>query len=172
MIRDLDTAGMAVRETEEVYVVPGRVLRQGVALEVRRSSSAEVAFRDALEWIRVRLARGVPPDQIMVLGLSWNEMSRFEIWLDDAGVPAQVLGRRGQPGAVRLSTVHSSKGLDAECVLLLGAHRLNRYDETEARRLLYIAMTRARSELCVAYHAASALMQALKDLATGSRDAG
>jgi hypothetical protein len=172
MIRDLDTAGMAVRETEEEYVVPDRVLRQGVVLEVRRSSSAGAAFRDVLEWIRVRLARGVPPDQIMVLGLSWDELSRLDTWLDDAGVPAQVLGRRGQPGAVRLSTVHSSKGLDAECVLLLGAHRLDRHDETEARRLLYIAMTRARSELCVAYHAESALMNALNDLVTGSRDAG
>lgn len=172
MIRDLDTAGMAARETEEEYVVPDKVLRQGGPPEVRRSSSPEATFPDALEWIRVRLARGVPPDQIMVLGLSWDEMSRLETWLDDAGVPAQVLRRRGQPGAVRLSTVHSSKGLDAECVLLLGANRLDRYDETEARRLLYIAMTRARSELCVAYQAESALMKALKDLAAGGRHDG
>jgi hypothetical protein len=167
MIRELDTAGMAARETEEEYVVPDRVLRQGPAPEVRRSSSAEAGFRDALQWIRVRLARGVPPDQIMVLGLSRDEMSRLETWLDDAGVPAQVLGRRGQPGAVRLSTVHSSKGLDAECVLLLGAHRLDRYEQAEARRLLYIAMTRARSELCVAYYARSPLLKALSDLAAG-----
>lgn len=167
MIRDLDTAGMTARETEEEYVVPDKVLRQGPAPEVHRSSSSPAALRDALEWIRARLARGVPPDQIMVLGLTRDEMSRLETWLDDAGVPAQVLGRRGQPGAVRLSTIHSSKGLDAECVLLLGAHRLDQYDEAEARRLLYIAMTRARSELCVAYHAPSPLLKALKDLAGG-----
>ncbi|MBI2491977.1 MAG: ATP-binding domain-containing protein [Candidatus Rokubacteria bacterium] len=147
--------------------MPDKVLRQGPAPEVRRSSSAKAAFRNALEWIRARLARGVPPDQIMVLGSRWDEMSRLETWLDDAGVPAQVLGRRGQTGAVRLSTVHSSKGLDAECVLLLDAHRLERHDETEARRLLYIAMTRTRSELCVAYHAPSPLLKALRDLAGG-----
>lgn len=167
MIRGLDTAGMAARETEEEYVVPDRVLRQGATPEVRRSRSSAAASRDALEWIRARLARKVPPEQIMVLGLSWDELLRLETSLDDAGVPAQVLRRRGQPGAVRLSTVHSSKGLDAECVLLLGAHRLDRYDKTEARRLLYIAMTRARSELCIAYYAESALMNALRGLVAG-----
>lgn len=49
-----------------------------------------------------------------------------------------------------MSTIHSSKGLDAGHVLILNAHELDGLDtEEEARRLLYIAMTRARDELCI-----------------------
>jgi superfamily I DNA/RNA helicase len=51
---------------------------------------------------------------------------------------------------VGVSTIHSSKGLDAGHVLILNAHELDGLgDEEEARRLLYIAMTRARDELCI-----------------------
>ena len=89
-------------------------------------------------------------------------MGSLETWLDDVGVPARLLGGMAQPGTVRLSTIHGAKGLDAEHVLLLGAHQLDRRDEKQARRLLYIAMTRARSELAVLYTAESALMVELE----------
>ncbi len=56
------------------------------------------------------------------------------------------------PGAVRLSTIHSAKGLDAAHVLLFSAHELAGRGDDEARRLLYIGMTRAREELCVSHH--------------------
>jgi len=34
----------------------------------------------------------------------------------------------------------------------------------EARRLLYIAMTRAREELCVSYHGESPLMEEVSEM--------
>jgi len=51
-----------------------------------------------------------------------------------------------------------SKGLDSEHVLVLEAQQLTGWDEARERRLLYIAMTRARTELCVSYYGESALM--------------
>jgi len=47
-------------------------------------------------------------------------------------------------------------------VLLTSAHQLQQREEAEARRLLYIAMTRARKELCVTYDQDSALMAELE----------
>jgi superfamily I DNA/RNA helicase len=166
MIQELDAAGMAARETGDEYVAPDKVLRDGPAVEIRRSESEEASRQHALEWIRERLARGAAPEEILVLGLSRLEMLSLEIWLNDADIPVQLLvGRRAQPGAVRLSTIHSAKGLDSEHVLLLGAHQLERRrDEAEARRLLYSAMTRARTDLCISYQGSSALMAQLEEL--------
>ena len=64
---------------------------------------------------------------------------------------------------VRLSTIHSAKGLDAAHVLLFGGHDLDGRGDQEGRRLLYIAMTRAREELCVSYCGDSPLMEELRE---------
>lgn len=154
VIRELDAAE---------YVVPDQALGHGPRPEVRRFDSPEASRRDALEWIRARLARGVAAEEILVLGLIRPEMVRLETWLEDNGVPAQLLGGKGRPGVVRLSTIHGAKGLDAEAVLLLGAEQLQRLDEAQARRLLYIAMTRARRELYLSYSGDSALMAQLAE---------
>jgi hypothetical protein len=161
MIQEIDSAAMKAREAEQEYVTPDRALRQGPPPQALRCGSAEASRRHALEWIRERLARGAAAQEILVLGLKRDEMTRLETWLEDAGVPAQMLGGKGRPGAVRLSTIHGAKGLEAEHVLLLGAHQLTGRDEAQERRLLYIAMTRARTELCISYHGDSALMAQL-----------
>ncbi len=70
-------------------------------------------------------------------------------WLCQEGIAASFLPDRRADGTVGVSTIHSSKGLDAGHVLILNAHELDHLDTEEARRLLYIAMTRARDELCV-----------------------
>jgi superfamily I DNA/RNA helicase len=130
--------------------------------EIKGFKSFDAERRHALEWIRTRLAKGVSPDDMMVLGFSRSDMARLEIWLQDAGIPAQLLGGRVRAGVVRLSTVHSAKGLDAESVLVLRAHELERRDEAKGRRLLYIAMTRARTELYISYSGESALVAQLE----------
>lgn len=159
MIQELDSTGMTAQEAEQEYVVPDRALRHGPVPEVRRFGSVAESRRHAIEWIRARLAGGAAPEEILVLGLKKDEMAQIDTWLEDAGVPARLLGGWARPGAVRLSTIlHSSKGLDAEHVLLLGAHQLQGLEEVQARRLLYIAMTRARTDLCISYHEDSAVM--------------
>jgi len=162
LIHDLDASGMAVCEADGEYVVPEKALRDGPMPEIKRFQSFVAERRHALEWIRTRLAKGVSPDDMMVLGFSRSDMARLEVWFQDAGVPAQLLGGRVRPGVVRLSTVHGAKGLDAESVLLLKAHELEKREEAEGRRLLYIAMTRARTELLISYSGESALMAQLE----------
>jgi len=162
LIRDLDASGIAVCEAGGEYVVPEKALRDGPMPEIKRFESFDAERRHALEWIRIRLAKGVSADDMMVLGFSRFDMARLEVWLQDAGIPAQLLGGRVRAGVVRLSTVHSAKGLDAESVLLLRAHELERRDEVEGRRLLYIAMTRARTELCISYSGESVLLPQLE----------
>jgi hypothetical protein len=144
MIRDLDAARGEHLTPEDT------LLRDGPLPEVTRYDNAEAQRRAALAWIRDRLARHAAPDDVMVLGLVRPEMARIETWLEDAGVPAHLSSAAGDPpGMVRVSTIHGAKGLEAEHVLVMDAHKLGRLDDEHARRLLYIAMTRARTDLAV-----------------------
>ena len=161
IISKLDSREGKAREQPDDYVTPDRALRDGPTPEVFRHSSLAVAREFAFEWIQARLVRGVAPDDILLLGLARPNMESLTAWLTGAGVPASFLLTDQSPGTVRLSTIHSAKGLDAEHVLLLGGHELERRSDEEARRLLYIAMTRAREELFVSYHGKSRLMEEL-----------
>ncbi len=94
-------------------------------------------------------------------------MGRFNAWLRSKDVAAWLLAETAQAEGVRVSTIHSAKGLDADSVLLLDAHELQAREAAEARRLLYIAMTRARQELCISYFHNSSLMTELKRVCAG-----
>jgi hypothetical protein len=73
---------------------------------------------------------------------------------------------------VTLSTIHSAKGLDWACVILVGLDRLEadeRWTEAQVRSLAYVGMTRARHELLIPYqHRAPVIERALAALATGA----
>lgn len=69
-------------------------------------------------------------------------------------------GRVGQEGCINLSTLHSSKGREFDAVVLYGMNAdllPNTYDKKsdeavrEARRLFYVGVTRARTELSIVY---------------------
>ena len=163
IISALDSSAQT-REQVEGYVAPERALRDGPPPEIRRQRSLATAREFARKWIQTRLDRGVAPADILVLGLVRPKMESLTAWLGEADVPASLILNDQSPNAVRLSTIHSAKGLDAAHVLLFGGHDLDGRGDEEARRLLYIAMTRAREELCVSYYADSPLMEELREL--------
>ena len=65
----------------------------------------------------------------------------------------------GRPDTVTLTTLHSSKGLEYDVVIMPGLEegRIPRYwaksgdDLAEARRVFYVGMTRARDSICMLY---------------------
>ena len=166
----LDAAYRIVSELDtDDQVTPDRALRDGPPPQVHRHAARAVARKFAEAWIKARLDRGVSPEDILVLALSRPTIEHLSVWLKSHGIPACSLLTDHVPGAVRLSTIHSAKGLDAACVLLFAAHELEGREDEEARRLLYIGMTRAREELCVSYHAESRLMAELEGLLAARR---
>jgi DNA helicase-2/ATP-dependent DNA helicase PcrA len=72
---------------------------------------------------------------------------------------AEFAGLRGAPDHVNLVTLHSSKGLEFDVVIMIGLEdgRLPRYDRQtgnslrEERRLFYVGLTRARHEVYLLY---------------------
>jgi DNA helicase-2/ATP-dependent DNA helicase PcrA len=63
-------------------------------------------------------------------------------------------GQGGSPDRLNLTTIHSAKGLEYDVVIMVGLeqgripyYRVTAHQEKEARRLFYVAMTRARHEV-------------------------
>ncbi len=173
IIRELDSRSTVPDAVAGVqpddHVTPDRAPRDGPPPQVHRHPALPIASKFAHAWIKARLDRGVPPEDILVLALSRPTIERLGVWLKNQRIPACSLLTDHVPGAVRLSTIHSAKGLDAAYVLLFATHELEGRDGEEARRLLYIGMTRAREELCVTYHGESRLMEELEGILTAGR---
>jgi|LSQX01.2.fsa_nt_gb superfamily I DNA/RNA helicase len=113
----------------------------------------------------VRILLTSEPDQtIGILTKTWRVANRIGHQLTDAKIPVQTLKddetRVLEPG-VKLSTMHSAKGLEFDTVILAHMNRgLVPYpadeDDEEAvaheRRLVYVSMTRAKLQLHIFYH--------------------
>jgi superfamily I DNA/RNA helicase len=78
------------------------------------------------------------------------------VWLRD-----RDRHRVGEP-AIKVQSIHSSKGLQYRAVILLWADRLPRTfpdsDPEEERKLMYVALTRAENYLFISYSEASAFI--------------
>jgi len=65
-------------------------------------------------------------------------------------------GEAAEDDAVMISTLHSSKGLEAELVCLMWMNErfmpMTSRDPQDERRLLYVAMTRAKQDLIISFH--------------------
>jgi hypothetical protein len=162
LIQELDAKSTSVREAEEEHVVPEQALRDGPEPEIHRLVSAGDQRTHLVQWVRARLREGLPPNEILIMSLSRKEASSALGWLMKAGIAAQLLWKSSEENGVRLSTIHSAKGLDAEAVYVQGVQDLDRLESKEARRLLYIAMTRARTTLCLSVTANCRLLTALQ----------
>ena len=90
----------------------------------------------------------------MVLGRDRHRIERWRSPSQSASSTGQYCSAFDHP---------RRQGLDAGHVLLFAGHDLDGRGDEEARRLLYIAMTRAREELCVSYYGDSPLMEELRE---------
>lgn len=99
------------------------------------------------------------PENIAVLVPHTDDLAELEAALIAEGVDVTVMTSRDftftASGAVRLSTLHSSKGLDFPVVILYlpHLHRRERFDAESTERLLrnliYVGLTRAMENLSV-----------------------
>lgn len=146
-----------------------RSLLRGPQPVLQGYANLEDEQRGAVECIRAWIAEGLQPEAIAVFARTKRVLDDIEGALRKAKVPAQRLADDEPPpqGAVRLGTMHRAKGLEFKAVLLVGCakgqvpsegllrHLSDPQDreraEARERRLLYVAMTRARDELVVSW---------------------
>lgn len=146
-----------------------RSLLRGPEPALQRHVSAAEETRAALNQIRRWLDEGIRPQAIGVFARSGRENKALCQALSEQGIPSRLLADRGMAAheGVNVGTMHRAKGLEFKAVLVMGCSRnqlpspaaLRKYAdpvdlaeaEARERRLLYVAMTRARDELCISW---------------------
>lgn len=140
----------------------------GPVPRVLACDSARAEQETAAEQIRTWQQEGRALEDIAVLARHKQPMNEVHKTLTEAGIPAIVLERNkaAKAGAVQIRTMHTAKGMEFKCVLIIGVgadqlparYALRNLPETEKndarqreRSLLYVAATRAREELTVTY---------------------
>ena len=73
--------------------------------------------------------------------------------------------------SISISTIHSAKGFDYACVFLLGLDSLKAgiWNEEQIRKLVYVAITRARYQLIIPYVHENVIILRLKTCAGHAR---
>lgn len=123
----------------------------------------------AVDQLQRWLASGLRPEAIAVFARTKREVDAFARACKAAALPIHILGDddTATPSAIALGTMHRAKGLEFKAVLVLActdkllpfhlvAQSSDPQDREHAidneRRLLYVAMTRARDELRLTWH--------------------
>jgi superfamily I DNA/RNA helicase len=114
--------------------------------------------------IRQLHASGYSYHDIAIIQKEWRALHITADRLEQVGIPVRMMkgpATDGPSPAVRLITVHGSKGLEFSVVFVVGVDRLQPRaglsgDElalaiAEERRLLYVALTRARHRLYISH---------------------
>lgn len=147
-----------------------RSLLRGPEPELRGHGSWDNEKDGIAEQVAKWLGTGLNPDDIAIFTRTNQLADDIEVRLTGAGVDVLRLSRESnlsQPG-VRVGSMHRAKGLEFKSVLVAGAGATHlphprslqgvsdpndREDIMEQeRRLLYVAMTRARDELVISWN--------------------
>jgi DNA helicase II / ATP-dependent DNA helicase PcrA len=120
--------------------------------------SQEGFGRDAVAMSDV--AQAVSPDNGTLDGQTGEVLSPLVAFLTHAALESGDNQAQAGQEAVQLMTVHASKGLEFDAVFICGLeeglfpHEQSMNDADgleEERRLMYVAITRARKRLCISY---------------------
>jgi DNA helicase-2/ATP-dependent DNA helicase PcrA len=142
---------------------------QEVLWHVYPDNSTEA--KQVAQMIKQKLSGGkLKPTDVAILTRTNAQLDDFAYALRAIGVPAFIkLDKKvpeddedeglNRPDGVTLASLHSSKGLEWECVFLAGlsdgqvpfARSKSEYAIEEERRLLYVGITRAKEELHMSY---------------------
>ncbi|MFW6025915.1 MAG: ATP-dependent DNA helicase UvrD2 [Candidatus Woesearchaeota archaeon] len=148
-----------------------KAVREGKnQISLKKFESEKKEFEFVIDEIKENVKMGTNPSEIYVISRTNKSLKKFSNELVKQGINHIYNGnRRGDRKGIFLSTVHSVKGMEAKIVFLIGANSVNfpiktsehpiidmikvdEYDkEEEERRLLYVAMTRAKDKLYISY---------------------
>lgn len=146
-----------------------RSLLRGPLPRLHAAATASEELADAVTQVSRLVGDGLAPESIAIFSRTNSRIEEMVSALANAGIPGCRLSETesGELPGVRLGTMHRAKGLEFKAVLVIGCsdrelpshavlHSANDPQDRDTarareRRLLYVAMTRARDELIVSW---------------------
>ena len=144
-----------------------RSILSGPRPELVGHETADAQFTTVVQRVSRWVAGGIKPEAIAIFGRTKWALEKVEAALTESDMPSHRLAEKGAAaaGTVQLGTMHRAKGLEFKAVIVVGcsvgqvpnATVLDKCSDPQDRenaearekRLLYVAMTRARDELVV-----------------------
>jgi hypothetical protein len=155
-------------DDESAVLMPEGSGRDGPEPQVRKCVSFDAEAHAIAEWLLARKRAGYEWPQMAVLYPEHHIGEQFARVFARHQIPLDVAkANRNRVSvavpAVRLLSMHSSKGLEFPCVAVGGLGALGRHgtEIEEDVRLTYVAITRATHEAFLTYSRASALVERL-----------
>jgi hypothetical protein len=147
LIEDLDKNHILCFEEDAVETRYENVIRSGSWPELKIFYSED----ESKDYIYSLIKNKKKSVSLMFLFPNHRLMDGIYDYLNSKNIKTAIIGEESNTSAdVKLATIHSSKGLESDMVIIYGANLLQNYfEKAEALRLLYIACTRARKELYI-----------------------
>jgi len=143
----------------ESYINPENTIRHGIPPKIIRNDS----FNEECERIRSLILEfirsGYKKPDIFILSRFKRSCREVNGFLNARGLSSEFItdfaNWNPRNDSVKCFTMHSSKGLESKIVIICDASKtpfLKPENISQERRLLYVAMTRARDFLIVSYN--------------------
>ncbi|MET0332141.1 MAG: 3'-5' exonuclease [Dyella sp.] len=151
-------------------IAPQSAGRRGAVPELIRVGTAAAQLDMLIAQLREEHERGRPWSDMAVIFRNQWEGEKLHEALQRVDMPSRLAEGNGKSSlfvindAVKLVTMHSSKGLEFPLVIIPGLGSLPKpgKDEAEEARLLYVAMTRATERLVMIHHDDSIFSQRIR----------
>jgi hypothetical protein len=152
-------------------IAPESAGRRGAVPELIRVDTAAAQLTVLIQCLRDEHAHGRPYADMAVIFRNQWEGEKLHEALQREGIASRLADNGGKRSlfvvedAVKLVTMHSSKGLEFPFVIIPGLGSLPKPGKTEAEeaRLLYVAMTRATERLLLIHHEDSVFSKRIRD---------
>ncbi|SDH02917.1 DEAD/DEAH box helicase [Propionivibrio dicarboxylicus] len=158
--------------TEEIpFIHPEFGGRNGQMPEIRRLQGAAQEVDHIAAWLKKRANDGIPFRDMAIIARFKTQLERLHLALAKMDIPIEPPDLASRADAIRLLTMHSSKGLEFNSVVIpdLGCMPYAKVPAHEEARLLYVALTRSTERLLVTYHSDSPFTQKIEHLKTQSK---
>jgi len=136
-------------------VVPEQALREGPNPKFNGFNSFDEEIKYLVNLIKEKNNK----EEILIISYSRANVEEVGLHLKKSKIKYRIVSEKTPESNVILSTIHSSKGLEADNVFIIDAHEIEKHYKSEAKRLLYIAMTRSKKDLYVFYRGDSQLIK-------------
>lgn len=147
-------------ETEgESYINPENTVRHGVQPKIIRSNSFNEECKSIRSLILELIRRGYKKSDIFILSRFNNSCQEVNGFLNARAISSEFItdfaNWNPKNDSVKCFNMHNSKGLESKIVIISDASKtpyLKSEKISQERRLLYVAMTRARDCLIISYN--------------------